>query len=60
MIKVTFKTPGGVYWAICEKMRYVRGSGYFMESVIEDSDSPVPGEWAKTPESWRVLLVEEA
>lgn len=59
MIKVTFKTQDGTYWAVCESMRYVRGSGYFMERVAEDSCSSVPGAWSKIPEEWRLLLAEE-
>lgn len=39
MIAVTFMTPEGVYWAVCEKLNYVRGSGYFMENIVEGSNS---------------------
>lgn len=59
MIKVTFKTQDGTYWAVCENLRYVRGSGYFMERITEDSCSPVPGAWSKTPEEWKLLSVRE-
>lgn len=60
MIKVTFKTQDGTYWAVCENMRYVRGSGYFLENVTEDSCSRGSSLWSKTPEDWKVILVEEA
>lgn len=60
MIKVTFKTQDGTYWAVCEKMSYVRGSGYFIENVAEDSCSRASALWAKTPEEWKVLRVEDA
>lgn len=60
MIKVTFKTPDGIYWAKCEKMNYVKGSGFFMKNVIEDSDSQGSWIWAKTPEAWKILAVEGA
>ena len=59
MIKVTFKTQDGTYWAICEQVRYVKGSGYFMERVLEDSCPPVSAAWSKTSEEWRLLSVEE-
>lgn len=59
MIKVTFKTQDDTYWAICEQVRYVKGSGYFMERVLEDSCSPVSAAWSKTSEEWRLLSVEE-
>lgn len=59
MIKVTFKTQDGTYWAICEKVRYVKGSGYFMERVAKDSCSIVSAAWSKTSEEWRLLSVEE-
>lgn len=58
MIKVTFRTPEGVYWAICEELNYVRGSGYFMEKVVEDSDSHSSWQWAKTPENWKIMRME--
>lgn len=60
MIKVTFRTQEGVYWAVCETLNYVRGSGYFMEGVVKDSDSRAPGRWAKTPENWKIERVEGA
>ena len=60
MIKATFKTQEGVYWAVCEKMRYVKGSGYFMENVVEDSSSPGSSLWSKTPEGWKLMQIEVA
>lgn len=60
MIVVTFRTPEGVYRAMCEKLNYVRGSGYFMENIVEDSDSRGLWQWAKAPESWKLLRVESA
>lgn len=59
MIKVTFKTQNGTYWAVCESMRYIRGSGYFMERVTQDSASRLPGAWSKTPENWKLLSVKQ-
>lgn len=60
MIVVTFRTPEGLYRAMCEKLNYVRGSRYFMENIVEDSDSRGLWQWAKAPESWKLLRVEGA
>lgn len=60
MIKVVFRTPEGVYWAVCESVNYVRGSGYFMEKVARDSASHSPWQWASTPEDWKILRIEGA
>lgn len=59
MLKVVFKTQDGVYWAVCEKISYVQGSGYFIESVAEDSCSSAPGAWSKTAADWKLLSVKE-
>lgn len=37
MIKVTFQSQDGVYWAVCESMSHIWRNGYLLESVQEDS-----------------------
>lgn len=58
MIKVTFRTQEGLYWAVCEALNYVRGSGYFIEGIARDSDSCMPSQWTKTPEDWKIVCVK--
>lgn len=60
MIVVTFRTPEGVYWVICEKLNYVRGCGYFMEKIVADGDSHHFCQWAKVPENWKIIQIENA
>lgn len=60
MIAVTFRTPEGIYRAVCEKVNYVRGSGYLMENIVEDSDSHGLWQWAKAPDNWKLIRIEGA
>ena len=59
MIKVTFQGQDGVYWAVCESMSQILGSGFLLSSVQEDSCGGGPHPWAKVPEEWKITFVEE-
>lgn len=50
MIKVMFRHAGGTYWAVCGSLRCIDGSGYLLDSVMEDSRSSWPHPWTRTPE----------
>lgn len=60
MIKVTFQSQDGVYWAVCKNVSRVRGGGFLLDSVQEDSCGRGPHSWAKVPEDWKIMFVEEA
>lgn len=60
MIKVTFNTQSSIYWAVCEAMTQLDGGGYLLDSLQEDSLNRGPLPWAKTPENWKIVLVEGA
>ena len=59
MNKVTVKHQSGVYWAVCGNVSYIKGSGYLLDSIMEDSLSIGPHPWAKVPEDWKIIFVEE-
>ena len=60
MVKVTFPGQDGVYWAVCERVSYVDGHGYILDNMQIDSVGVGPHPYVKTPESWRIILVEGA
>lgn len=60
MIKVTFQGQDGVYWAVCKSMSRVRGGGFLLDNVQQDSPGGGPHPWSKTPKSWKIIFVEEA
>lgn len=60
MIKVTFRSRDGVYWAVCESVSRIQEGGFLLDSVREDSCGGGPHPWAKVPEGWKIMFVEEA
>jgi hypothetical protein len=59
MVKVTFRSQDGVYWAVCESVRRIQGGGFLLDSVREHSSGGGPYPWAKVPEGWEIMFVEE-
>ena len=59
MLRVTFQGPDGVYWAICEDGVRLQGGSFLLDNVQEDSCGGGPHPYVKTPESWRIISVEE-
>nr|WP_326175092.1 hypothetical protein [uncultured Oscillibacter sp.] len=60
MVKVTFQSRNGVYWAVCESVSRIQGSGFLLDSLQKDSSGGGPYPWAKVPEGWEIMFVEEA
>ena len=60
MVKVTFQSRNGVYWAVCESVSRIQGSGFLLDSLQKDSSGGGPHPWSKTPKSWKIMFVEEA
>ena len=60
MVKVTFRSQNGVYWAVCQRVTRVPEGGFLLDSLQEDSSGRGPHAWAKVPEGWRIVCVEEA
>lgn len=59
MIKVTFRHGSGVYWAVCGSLALAAGSGYLLDSVMEDSLAGGPLPWIRTPGEWKIISMEE-
>lgn len=60
MIKVTFQSQDGVYWAICEDGVRLQGGSFLLDNVQEDNHGGGPHPWTKVPEDWKIVSVEEA
>ena len=60
MIKVTFQSQDGIYWAVSESVSYILGGGYLLDSVQKDSCGRGPHPWVKVPKDWKIISVEEA
>ena len=41
MVKVTFQSQRGIYWAVCESVRYDELEGYDLDGVLEAFDRTV-------------------
>ncbi len=59
MIKVTFQTRGGVYWAVYERVDLYDDEDYQLSSIMENSRGTGPAVWTIIPETWRIITVEE-
>lgn len=62
MVKVTFQSQDGIYWAVCESVSRIKGGGFgfLLDGIREDSCGRGPHPWAKVPEGWKIMFVEEA
>lgn len=60
MLKVTFQSQDGIYWAICEDGRKLQGGSFLLDNVREDSHGIGPHSWTRVPEDWKIISVEEA
>lgn len=60
MVKVTFQSQEGVCWAVCQSVSRVAEGGFLLDSMQEDSSGRGPHAWAKVPEGWKIIFVEEA
>ena len=60
MVKVTFQSRNGVYWAVCESVSRIQEGGFLLDSLQKDSSGGGPYPWAKVPEGWEIMFVEEA
>ncbi len=60
MVKVTFRSQEEVYWAVCGRVSRVPEGGFLLDSLQEDSSGRGPHAWAKVPEGWKIVFVEEA
>lgn len=60
MIKVTFRSRDGIYWAVCGGVSQVPEGEFLLDSLQEDSSGRGPHAWAKVPEGWSIVFVEEA
>lgn len=62
MIKVTFRSQDGVYWAVCKSVSRIKGGefGFLLDGVRKDSCGGGPHPWTKVPEGWKIMFVEEA
>ena len=60
MVKVTFRSQEEVYWAVCERVSRAAEAGFLLDSMQEDSSSRGSHAWAKVPEDWKIVFVEEA
>ena len=50
MVKATFRSRDGVYWAVCESVSQVQGGGLLLDSLQKNSSGGGPYPWAKVPE----------
>ena len=60
MVKVTFQTQRGIYWAVCESVRYDELEGYDLDGVLENSRGPGPACLISVSPKWQIVQVEEA
>ena len=60
MVKVTFQTQRGIYWAVCESVRYDELEGYDLDGVLENSRGTGPACLISVSPKWLIVQVEEA
>ena len=59
MVKVTFQTPRGTYWAVCMSVEYNELEGYDLDGVREDSGGNGPSTITTVSPKWQIIQVEE-
>ena len=60
MVKVTFQTQRGIYWAVCESVRYDELEGYDLDGVLENSRGTWSACLISVSPKWQIVQVEEA
>ena len=60
MVKVTFQTQRGIYWAVCESVRYDEWEGYDLDGVLENSRGTGSACLISVSPKWQIVQVEEA